>query len=96
MHDKIYVMQTKLTLRMDKRLIDKAKTEARRRGKSVSQMAAEFFDSLNSRGAAGTDLPPITESLLGALGGWRASQRDYERHLKEKYLEGYSRHQHRS
>ncbi len=92
----MYVMQTKLTLRMDERLIGKAKTEARRRGKSVSQMAAEYFDSLDSRGAPGTDPPPITKSLLGVLKGQRVFQRDYERHLKEKYLEGHSRHQHRS
>jgi hypothetical protein len=79
-------MNAKLTLRMDERLIRKAKAEARRRGKSVSQMAAEFFQSLDRRKAINADLPPITKSLVGALRGRRASKRDYKRYLKEKYL----------
>ncbi len=36
-------MQTKLTLRLDEALIQRAKAEARRTGKSVSQLVAEYF-----------------------------------------------------
>ncbi len=92
----MYVMQTKLTLRMDERVIVKAKSEARRRGKSVSRMVADFFDSLDDRRARRAGVPPITKSLLGALKGRRVSERDYKRHLEEKYLEGHHRHQRRS
>jgi len=44
----VYVMNTKLTLRMDEHLVRRAKAEASRRGKSVSQMVSEFVDSLRS------------------------------------------------
>lgn len=40
-------MNTKLTLRIDDALIETAKSEASRRGKSVSRMAGEFFDFLS-------------------------------------------------
>jgi hypothetical protein len=41
-------MNTKLTLRIDTRLIQLAKEEAKRQGKTVSQLVREFFLSLES------------------------------------------------
>jgi len=79
-------MHTKLTLRMEKDLVRKAKIEAQRRGKSVSRMVAEYFDSLGSRPEASDALPPITSSLIGIAKGQPLSEEDYERHLREKYL----------
>ena len=86
----MYVMKTKLTLRMDDELVRQAKAEAARRGKSVSQMVGEFIDSLSAahrdaaRGAE--ELPPVTASLVGVLKGHDVSQADYKKHLLEKYL----------
>jgi hypothetical protein len=40
----LYVMNTTLTLRMDEELVQTAKTEANRRGKSVSQMVGDDLD----------------------------------------------------
>jgi len=71
---------------MDESLIHHAKSEAARRGKSVSQMVGEFFDAL---GASSTELPehpPITSSLVGLLNDARISEEDYKKHLKEKHL----------
>jgi hypothetical protein len=80
-------MNTKLTLRLDEHLIERAKGEAEKRGKSVSQMVAEFFGSLGSASKGGAVRnPPITASLLGALRGKVATEADYKRHLREKYL----------
>ena len=85
----MYVMNTKLTLRMDDELVRQAKAEAARRGKSVSQMVGEFIDSLSAarRDAARCDeeLPPITASLVGVLKGHDVSQADYKKHLLEKH-----------
>jgi hypothetical protein len=78
-------MNTKLTLRMDSELVRTAKTEASRRGKSVSQIVGEFFDSLASGRHARTELPPITASLVGILKGHKVSEADYRKHLQEKY-----------
>jgi hypothetical protein len=82
----VYVMNTKLTLRMEEDLVHKAKIEARRRGKSVSRMVAEYFDSLGPRLRTSRALPPITSSLIGILEGQTLSEDDYKRHLHEKYL----------
>jgi len=86
----MYVMNTKLTLRMDDELVRRAKAEAARRGKSVSQMVGEFVDSLSAarRDAAHgeEDLPPVTASLVGVLKGYDVSEADYKKHLLEKYL----------
>ena len=80
----MYVMNTKLTLRLDDVLVAQAKAEAAQRGKSVSKMFAEFVASLApSRREGG--LPPVTGSLLGIMKGHRLSEKDYEKHLREKY-----------
>ncbi len=79
-------MNTKLTLRMDDALVDTAKTEANRRGKSVSQMVGEFFDSLAGTQHGHANLPPVTASLVGVLKNKGASVATYKKHLREKYL----------
>jgi len=78
-------MHTKLTLRMDEERIRRAKEEASRRGKSVSQMVGEFVDSLSSHKGQADGLPPITASLVGVLRGHEISQEDHKAHLQEKH-----------
>lgn len=77
-------MNAKLTLRMDDMLVAEAKTHAARRGKSVSKMFGEFLTSLGTS-QHGSDLPPVTESLLGIMKGNRVAEPDYKEHLREKY-----------
>ena len=79
-------MQTKLTLRLDDGLIRRAKHAAGKRGKSVSRMVSEYFDSLEGRSLRASDYPPITSSLLGLLRGKSVSKEDYRRHLRDKHL----------
>ena len=80
-------MQTKLTLRLDEALIRRAKSFAERRGKSVSQVVAEFFTALEDPTGASTlqALPPVTRSLYGRLAGASAAEEDHRRHLEEKH-----------
>jgi len=82
---RVYVMNTKLTLRMDATIVRKAKRQAARRGKSVSQMFSEFVTSLEAAKDR-RDLPPLTSSLLGIMGDAQVSEEDYKKHLREKYL----------
>jgi|WetSurMetagenome_2_1015567.scaffolds.fasta_scaffold452461_1 hypothetical protein len=79
-------MQTKLTLRLDRALIRRAKSHSRRSGKSVSGLVADFF-SLLEEDAVSPDqtLTPRVRALLGILEGAGASEKDYRTHLTEKY-----------
>jgi len=78
-------MTTKLTLRMDKTLVAKAKREAKDRGKSVSGMVADYFAALAEEARPADALPPVTASLFGVLKK-DLSEEDYRQHLKDKCL----------
>jgi hypothetical protein len=80
-------MQTKLTLRLDDGLIDRAKSYARRSGKSVSQLVADFLEMLPEPGHRQVrPLTPIVASLRGVLAGSGLDEEAYRRHLEEKHL----------
>ena len=79
-------MNTKLTLRLDDRLIRNAKRRARRSGKSVSKLVADYFALINAdEEIPGTEITPRVRSLIGSLKGSTATEADYRRHLEEKY-----------
>jgi hypothetical protein len=78
-------MQTKLTLRVEDRLIRRAKAHARQAGKSVSQVVADYFAVLDQPAAEEAPLPPLTRALYGALAPSRADETDYHAHLEKKY-----------
>jgi len=80
-------VQTKLTLRLDEKLIRWAKAYAKRSGKSVSQMVADYFFLLGPHSKnQNTHLTPIVKSLKGVLKDSDVYRDDYKRHLEEKYL----------
>jgi ATP-dependent Clp protease ATP-binding subunit ClpA len=82
-------MQTKLTLRLEQRLIRRAKAYARRTGKSVSELVADFFGRLDAPAEESAQRvvaqSPAVQSLIGALEGSRLDEEDYRKHLIEKY-----------
>ena len=79
-------MQTKLTLRLDARLIRRAKAYARRAGKSVSAVVADYFALLNQEAEdVATNVPPGVRALRGALRDADGDVADYRRHLVRKY-----------
>jgi hypothetical protein len=82
-------MQTKLTLRLDRALIEQAKRYAELRGYSLSQLVAEYFAVLASDqdpdDSYKNEPPPITRSLVGILKGSDDDREDYYRYLEEKY-----------
>lgn len=80
-------MHTKLTLRIDEELIERAKSYARQSGKSVSQLVSNYLQLLPEPGRTRPrPLTPIVESLRGVLAGSGLDEQDYRRHLEEKYL----------
>lgn len=81
-------MQTKLTLQLDDELIARAKAHAKKRGKSVSQLVADYFrilEKVEQKPPSTKKYSPITESLRGALRGAKVDEDDYSRYLAEKY-----------
>lgn len=80
-------MQTKLTLRIDDELINRAKSYAKKSGKSVSQIVAGYFSLLNDDSENGTpELTPLVRSLKGSLKGANVGKKDYRKYLEEKHL----------
>jgi len=80
-------MQTKLTLRLEDELIEKAKLLAKKRGKSVSKLVAEYFNYITSKELKSEDdLPPIVKSLFGSLADTEIKESDYKKYLEGKYL----------
>jgi hypothetical protein len=80
-------MQTKLTLRLDEALVKRAKAHAKRTGKPVSQLVAEYFAVLETQATSPDgELTPMVRRLKGAVRGADVGIDDYRRHLEEKYL----------
>lgn len=88
-------MKKKLTLRLDKDVIEQAKGYAEDQNVSVSQLVENYFRVLTQSEVEleGDEtwrehLPPITRSLVGCLKGTEIDEEDYYRYLEQKYLGG--------
>ncbi len=82
-------MNTKLTLRLEQSLIERAKAYAKREGKSVSQIVADFFNAIDSKSVkkkGNQKLGPISKQLYGAIKDNSIPQNSYQEHLERKYL----------
>jgi hypothetical protein len=79
------IMQTKLTLRLEDTLITQAKDYAKVHDKSLSQVVTDYFKMLTQQTEI-TSISPVTDSLIGVLNSSNLDQKDYKKHLEEKYL----------
>lgn len=77
-------MNTKLTLRLDEKLIARAKRHSADSGRSISKLVADFF-SLIDADERDVEVTPRVRSLRGVLAGSGLNEKDYRRHLEEKY-----------
>jgi hypothetical protein len=78
-------MQTKLTLRLDDRVIRAGKRWAGRRGKSLSRVVSDYLDTLAEQEKEPLRLPPRTARLVGLLKGSRLDRGAHRKHLEEKH-----------
>lgn len=61
-------METKLTLRLQKSVIEKAKDYARIHDISLSKMIESYLESItNQKAATGTEITPLVKSLSGVI-----------------------------
>ena len=78
-------MHTKLTLRVDSDLVRKAKAYGKSRGKSVSQMVADYFRLLDGPREEGENAAtPLAQSLRGVLRGAAVDEADYREQLADR------------
>ena len=81
-------MTTKLTLRLDDKLIKQAKETARSKGVSLSRIVEDYFRSLAVRSGKEALESPVLSELSGVLStgmGMRKLRAAYRKHLQEKY-----------
>jgi hypothetical protein len=74
--------KTKLTLRIEKPIIESAKDYAQQHNTTLSRLVAEFLRSLKTAGA--TSKAPILEELSGILPA-DVSLEEHRAYLEEKY-----------
>lgn len=91
-------MNTKLTLRMDEKLIAEAKAYAAEQGRSLSDLVGVYFARLaENRNAAYAKAYPLTHALVGSAVPRRSSfyglitdspvdESDYYAYLEKKHL----------
>ncbi|MBI3324288.1 MAG: antitoxin [Candidatus Omnitrophica bacterium] len=85
----VLVHNTKLTLRLEAELVQRAKSFAKKTGKSVSRIVADYFTMLERPPKQGKtearSWPPLVRSLKGCLRKARVDENDYRRYLEEKH-----------
>ncbi len=80
-------MSTKLTLTIDKAVIEDAKQYAKSQGRSLSKLIEEYLKSISSKDLQSKELElsPITKSLFGAV-KLNKEDLDYKKMLEDEIL----------
>ena len=82
-------METKLTLRLNDRVIERAKKYAKERRISLSKMIESYLDSLTreKRPEKETDITPLIESLSGVID--LPADFDYKKEYRDYLIKKY-------
>ncbi len=79
-------MNTKLTLNLNKDVIEQAKSYAKNNRVSLSKLIENYLDSLTKRSEKKSKISPLVESLTGVIpSGNYDDKKDYKDYLSEKY-----------
>lgn len=83
-------MPAKLTLSIKKETVERAKRISRKRGKSISKMFEEYFNSLPEKDEAEeTAVDKIKKIMNGKIAGQNIDwKKDKEEHLSQRYSFG--------
>ena len=78
-------METKLTLKLDQKVIDSAKKYAKTKNTSLSNLVENFFKNLTHENTSPEKYPPLIEKLSGVV-----SEEDltklYQKDEKARYI----------
>lgn len=79
-------MNTKLTLSLDKDIIESAKDYAKNRKVSLSQLIENYLNALTKKEEKDIKVSPLVESLTGVIPNEDTdSKSDYYDYLSQKY-----------
>lgn len=80
-------METKLTLRINKQVIERAKGYAHNHNVSLSRVVESYLDSITKQKIAALEISPLVESLSGViqLDENFDYKKDYSNYLAKKY-----------
>lgn len=78
-------MNTKLTLNLDKDVIDEAKTYAKSHSVSLSKLVENYLNSLTRDSKRKSSVSPLVESLTGIIPSDYDEKKDYRNYIEKKY-----------
>lgn len=81
------LMDTKLTLRLDRNVIERAKSYAKKHNISLSRLIESYLDSVTSQKSKQVEITPLVEKLSGIieLPEDYNIKKDYSDYLEDKY-----------
>jgi hypothetical protein len=79
-------METKLTVRVSRRLLENAKRYARENNTTLTELISAYLQQIPKAGS-GLEDAPIVRRLTGSIAP-DVSVEDYKKHLDEKYGNG--------
>lgn len=81
-------MDTKLTLKLDKAIIERAKEYARKKNTSLSYLIETYLDFLTTSKVEEQEITPLVKSLSGIVDPAKAGEhtkKNYKNHILKKY-----------
>ena len=81
-------MNTKLTLTIEQTVIEKAKTYAKDKGRSLSDIIENYLKAITKEEKVGEELSPLVSSLLGSFKAPESFdyKKELTKGLSEKYM----------
>ena len=79
-------MNTKLTLNLNKEIIEEAKTYARSQSVSLSKLIENYLHSLTRESKKESTVSPLVESLTGIIPSDLNEREEYRDYIDQKYL----------
>ena len=78
-------MNTKLTLNIDKEIIEEAKTYAKSHHISLSKLIETYLNSLTRKSKKKSNVSPLVESLTGIIPTDYNEKNEYRNYIEKKY-----------
>ena len=78
-------MDTKLTLKLDQEIIERAKEYAKNKNTSLSKLIENVLSRMTASGDFNAQITPLVDSLSGIIDANKINEDDYRTYLEEKY-----------